>query len=65
MGAIIVKSNKWYGRFWPPERRKIKIMQALLDYKEAEILKKVEEDWKNHLIYGTPIPRKSPFKGKK
>jgi site-specific DNA-cytosine methylase len=34
-----IKSNKWYGRFWPPERRKVKIMQAILDSKMPEILR--------------------------
>jgi hypothetical protein len=27
-----IKSKKWYASFWPPERRKVKIMQALYDY---------------------------------
>lgn len=63
MGATI-KSKKWYGRFWPPERRKIKIMQALLDYHAPEIEKKLQEAWRNHLLYGTPMPTKpQPSKG--
>jgi len=45
MSKFTVKSKKWYGRFWPPERRKIRIMQAIVDYKEDEIVK-------NYLMYG-------------
>ena len=31
MPKFKVKSKKWYGWFWPPERRRIKIAQLLLD----------------------------------
>ena len=44
----IVKSKKWYGRFWPPERRKIKLMQALLDSYALKIEKQVTDTF----IYG-------------
>lgn len=51
-----IKSTKWYGRFWPPERRKLKIMQAILDHQAPEIEKKAHEELLNHLLYGTPLP---------
>ena len=38
-----IKSKKWYGRFWLPERKKIKIMQAIYDYYEPEIWQKYKE----------------------
>lgn len=49
-----IKSKKWYGWFWPPERKKIKIMQAILDHHNAEIEKKVLGVLSDHLIYGKP-----------
>jgi len=48
----IVKSKKWYGWFWPPERKKIKIMQFFLDNNMAEIQRKTEIEIRNQLIYG-------------
>lgn len=54
--SATIKSNKWYGRFWPPERRKIKFMQALYDYHAPEIEKKVSKAWSDHIIYGKPLP---------
>lgn len=53
MMKATIKSKKWYGRFWPPERRKIKIMQAMLDYKMPEIEKATNEKIRNQLLYGT------------
>lgn len=50
-----IKSNKWYGQLWPPERRKIKIMQAILDSKMLEIQPVIEEGLRKHLIYGIPM----------
>jgi hypothetical protein len=47
-----IKSNKWYGRFWPPERRKVKIMQAILDSKMPEIQEQVYEAWKMGVVFG-------------
>lgn len=47
-----IKSRKWYGRFWPPERRKIKIMQAIADYHAPTIEKKVNKAMRDYLIYG-------------
>jgi hypothetical protein len=47
-----VKSKKWYGRFWPPERRKIKLMQLIIDHQTPKIEKKVQEAWRDYLIYG-------------
>lgn len=55
MGAII-KSNKWYGRIWPLERRKVKLMQALYDYQAPEIEEKVKKAWSDHVLYGKPLP---------
>ena len=49
---FIVKSKKWYGRFWPPERKKIKVMQALVDYMSPEIEQKTKKAVNNYLIYG-------------
>jgi hypothetical protein len=51
-----IKSKKWYASFWPPERRKVKIMQALYDYHAPEIEKRVQKDWRDHLLYGKPLP---------
>jgi len=48
----IIKSSKWYGRFWPPERKKIKVMQAILDHRTPEMEKKIEKAWKDYIIYG-------------
>lgn len=47
-----IKSTKWYGWFWPPERRKIKLMQAILDYKMPEIEPVVQEGLNRQLVYG-------------
>lgn len=49
---IKIRSNKWYGRFWPPERRKVKILQTIVDSKEDEIIKASQEALKNKLIFG-------------
>jgi hypothetical protein len=51
-----IKSTKWYGRFWPPERKKVKVMQALLDYYEPEITPKVEKAVSDWQIYGIAPP---------
>jgi hypothetical protein len=51
-----VRSTKWYGRFWPPERRKIKLMQAIYDHMEPEIEKKWQKAWSDNIIYGKPLP---------
>ena len=57
MGGLVeimkatIKSTKWYGWFWPPERKKIKIIQAIYDLHALEIEKKVKEEIKN-IIYG-------------
>ena len=58
-----IKSKKWYGWFWPPERRKIKIMQALLDCRMPEIEEKFNKAWRDHLLYGKPMPSAQPKKG--
>ena len=50
-----VKSNKWYGWFWPPERRKVKIMQIILDSKMPEIQPLIEKGIRDELIYGIPF----------
>lgn len=52
MSKFKVKSNKWYGWFWPPERRKLKILQAIVDYKEDEIIEKSNKYNRARLIYG-------------
>ena len=57
-GATI-KSKKWYGRFWPPERKKVKVMQAILDYKMPEIEKKISRQWRDYLLYGK-TPKDTP-----
>jgi len=51
-----IKSKKWYGWFWPPERKKIKLMQAILDYKMPEIEKKTRKAIHDHLALGKPLP---------
>ena len=48
----VIKSTKWYGWFWPPERKKIKIMQYIYDYNEPEITKATDKALKDYLIYG-------------
>lgn len=48
-----IKSTKWYGWFWPPERRKVKIMQAILDCNMPEIEKRVKKAWMDQIVYGT------------
>lgn len=50
-----IKSKKWYGWFWPPERKKIKIMQAIFDMHSKEIELKIENEWRNNYIYGVPV----------
>lgn len=50
----IVKSRKWYGRFWPPERRKVKIMQAIIDLRIQEIELEVNK-YTGKSFYGMPI----------
>jgi len=50
--TVTIKSTKWYGWFWPPERKKIKIMQAIYDYNEPEITKVTSKALKDYLIYG-------------
>lgn len=52
MSKLKVKSNKWYGKIWPAERRKIKILQALIDYKEDEIIENAHKFIEAQLIYG-------------
>jgi hypothetical protein len=52
MSYYKVKSTKWYGKIWPPERRKIKLMQAILDYKTPEIQKELDKQMSDWLIYG-------------
>lgn len=47
-----VRSNKWYGWFWPPERRKIKILQAIVDYKQDDIEKAATKTMMDKLIFG-------------
>lgn len=51
-----IKSTKWYGKFWPPERRKIKLLQAIYDMKAPEIDKKVEKAVHDYYFYGKPLP---------
>lgn len=51
-----ISSNKWYGRFWPPERKKIKLMQALVDYQTPKLEKKLRKAVKDNLLYGKPLP---------
>lgn len=52
MSKFKVKSNKWYRWFWPPERKKIKIMQAIVDSKESEIEQATQKVVFDKLIYG-------------
>lgn len=47
-----IKSKKWYGRVWPPERRKVKLMQLIADYHAPEIEKKVNKTITDWLLYG-------------
>jgi len=49
---VTIKSKKWYGWFWPPERKKIKIMQAIYDLHASNIEKEVEKQVKDWLVYG-------------
>lgn len=57
-----IKSTKWYGRFWPAERKKIKIMQAIANYYAPDIEKEVSRAWSDHLIYGKPMPTEAEWK---
>lgn len=52
MSKFKIKSNKWYGRIWPPERRKVKILQVIFDHKAPEIEKQIREAQRLGLIYG-------------
>lgn len=47
-----IKSTKWYGRFWPPERRKIQIMQILANHMTPEIEKQIHDKIRDNLLYG-------------
>lgn len=47
-----IKSNKWYGRFWPPERKRVRILQAILDFHRPEIEEQVYEAWKMGVVFG-------------
>ncbi len=49
---VTIKSKKWYGRFWPPERRKMQTMQWILDNQMKYIQPKVERKILDELIYG-------------
>jgi len=60
----IVKSTKWYARFWPPERRKVKIMQAIYDYNAAKIEAEVNKEFRDYYIYGK-IPVDKPLDNNK
>lgn len=51
-----IKSTKWYGRFWPPERRKIKVLQMMVDHMTPSIEQKVNKAMRDSLLYGTPLP---------
>lgn len=52
MSSIKVKSTKWYRWFWLPERRRVKIMQKIIDYKEKEIFEAIEKSYIDLAIYG-------------
>lgn len=57
-----IKSTKWYGWFWLPERRKIKIMQAILDYNMPDIEKKMRKAWRDQVVYGKMPAQNQPNK---
>ena len=49
---ITIKSNKWYGRFWPPERRRVRILNALMEIYGTEIEEKVTDAQRDNYLYG-------------
>lgn len=52
MSKFKIKSKKWYSRFWPPERRKVKILQAIVDLREDEIEQAATKAVMDKLIFG-------------
>jgi len=54
--AIKIKSTKWYGWFWPPERKRIRLMQAMMNHLYPTIHRKMTDSIRDHLLYGTPLP---------
>ena len=49
-----VKSNKWYRRFWPPERKRVAALQALINYyaQQEDMKRKLNDIMLDMVIYG-------------
>lgn len=49
-----VKSKKWYGRWWPPERKRVRLLQHIVNHmaETDEFKDKVNKIILDELIYG-------------
>lgn len=49
-----VKSKKWYGRWWPPERKRVRLLQHIVNHvaETDEFKDKVNKVISDELIYG-------------
>lgn len=49
-----VKPKRWW---WPPDRKKAKLMEYIVNFYSPEIAEKCERALRDHWLYGKPLPK--------